>query len=91
MRKPFSLNIWHANSPVPHPAVKKTKFQIECATIANHPFPLIHVLRLANMEGVTNSQVKYARLLAWTLGVFRMCSEAQIMPPARVTKLFPVR
>ena len=91
MSKSFSLTIRQGNSPLVHPAAKKIKFHIECAIIANHPFPLIQVLRLAKIDGVTNSQVKYARLLTWRFGVFRMCSDAQITPPARVTRLLPVR
>jgi hypothetical protein len=73
------------------PAVKKITFQIECDTITNHPFPETQVLTLAKIDGVTNSHVKYARVLTCTVGVFKMCREAQTTPPARVTRLFPVR
>ena len=83
--------ILHGNSPFVQPAVKKITFHIECETIANHPLPEIHVLRLAKIDGVTNNHVKYARVLACTVGVFRMWSEAQTIPPARVTRLLPVR
>jgi hypothetical protein len=58
IRKSLSLIILHGNSPLEQPATKKIKFHVEWAIMANHPFPLIQVLRLAKMEGVTNNQVK---------------------------------
>ena len=58
MRTPLSLIILQGNSPLEQPATKKIKFHIEWDMMANHPFPLIHVLRLAKMDGVTNNQVK---------------------------------
>jgi hypothetical protein len=58
IRTPLSLIIVQGNSPLEQPAAKKIKFHIEWDMMANHPFPLIHVLRLAKMDGVTNNQVK---------------------------------
>jgi hypothetical protein len=58
MRTPLSLIILQGNSPLEQPATKKIKFHIEWDIMANHPFPLIQVLRLAKMDGVTNNQVK---------------------------------
>ena len=58
MRTPLSLIILQGNSPLEQPATKKIKFHIEWDIMANHPFPLTQVLRLAKMDGVTNNQVK---------------------------------
>lgn len=58
IRTPLSLIIVQGNSPLEQPATKKIKFHIEWDIMANHPFPLIQVLRLAKMDGVTNNQVK---------------------------------
>jgi hypothetical protein len=45
-------------SPARQPKVKKIAFHAECVTIANQPFPLIHVLRLKKSDGITNNQFK---------------------------------
>jgi hypothetical protein len=59
--------------------------------IANHPFPLIQVLRLKKSEGTTKNQFAYARLLILIAFVFSTCNAAHMTPPARATKWLPKR
>jgi hypothetical protein len=52
----FSLKILQSISPLAQPKLKNEIFHTEWATIANQPFPLIHVLKLKKIEGNTNNQ-----------------------------------
>ena len=63
---------------------------MEWETTANHPFPLIQVLKLKKIEGITNNQFVYARAFSCTVGVFNIWIIAHMIPPAITTMWLPV-
>ena len=86
-----SLIILHSRKPIPQYIIKNAKFHPEWNTIANHPFPLDHVLKLKNMWGTENKNPPYASVSIDTTPVLNKWAADQTTPDPNMIKGFPER